>query len=92
MEYTAMEALLPDLHSNLHALRGQREQVRNLWTASSLSCHCRDQECAKYYHKRNTNIPVNEKRYQRLQAERGGGGVGGVGGQRVRIGRRDARL
>jgi len=27
------------------------------------------EECAKYYHKRNTNIPVNEKRYQRLQAK-----------------------
>lgn len=26
--------------------------------------------CARYYHKRNTNIPVNEKRYQRLQAKK----------------------
>ena len=29
---------------------------------------CLSEACARYYHKRNTNIPVNEKRYQRLQA------------------------
>eukprot|EP00931_Biecheleriopsis_adriatica_P048079 TRINITY_DN27768_c0_g1_i1.p1 TRINITY_DN27768_c0_g1~~TRINITY_DN27768_c0_g1_i1.p1 ORF type:complete len:5619 (+),score=1069.33 TRINITY_DN27768_c0_g1_i1:1474-16857(+) len=28
------------------------------------------EDCAKYYHKRNTNIPVNEKRFQRLQVKK----------------------
>jgi len=28
------------------------------------------EDCAKFYHKRNTNIPVNEKRFQRLQVKK----------------------
>lgn len=74
VEHTFVEALLSDLYAHMHTLRGKVSDHLRLVDSIgkmfwSFLVGAFFEACARYYHKRNTNIPVNEKRYQRLQAK-----------------------